>query len=73
MDTLESRPDGEGSPSCAFMRSDDTGSKGAMFGALSLVGEGVAVAGGAKDERVGVDEPSARLAEVSMPWLLVLV
>lgn len=41
-----------------------------MFGS-NLVGEGVA--GGAKEERVGVDEPSARLGEGSMVWLSSLL
>lgn len=68
METLESRPEAEGGcASCAFMRSEDTGSKGAIL-VSSLVGEGVA--GGAKEGRVGVDEPSARLSEGSMVWLL---
>lgn len=49
------------------MRSDDTGSSGAMLASMwSLVGDGVA--GGAIDGgvKVGVDEPSARSGDGSI-------
>lgn len=66
-ETLDSRRDADVCPSCLFMRSEDTGSRGAMASGDAvrrvscLVGLGVDGAAGREDRGVGVVEPSARV------------
>lgn len=61
METLEVRPEGE--PICLLMRSEETGSRGAMRAAVAEVAASNLVGVLCREEmggRVGVDGPSSR-------------